>query len=181
MSVDKFGRMSHHPLSKYRRLTGDVFDMQNKKIVNVLSPDEEKDGVNKYYLDKRIDSMLSKFNAMYHKQEFMISNMFDDFNARIDKCVELINGSMQLEHLRSYFESELNLEKNRLMNILLENKSEHNADKPSDHKQEVKEEGLLTKEEFLRILQKWKIPLKGKYSLTSSTSLQEFITRDAVL
>jgi len=180
MSVDKFGRMSFHPLSKYRRISGDVYDIQNRRIVNLESPDDEKDGVNKMYVDMCLEALETKFNTRYHKQEFMISNMFDDLISRIDKCVELIKGGVQLEHLRAYFESELNLEKNRLLNILSENKSVRDGDETSEAKQAATENVLLRKGDLIKILQEWKIPLKGKYSLMSSTSLQEFITGGAV-
>jgi hypothetical protein len=150
MSVDKFGRMSFHPLSKYRRISGDVFDIQNKKIINVESPNSEKDAVNKIYLDTRLESIKNKFETMYEKQELLTKNIFDDLISRIDKCIEVIKGGIQLEHLRAYFESELNLEKNRLINLLSNAITLRNEEKSLDVNLSATDQGVLSKAELIK-------------------------------
>lgn len=93
MTLDKFGRSSKQTYKIIKTTSGisitqnenGDFDMQNKILVNLKSPENEADAVNRLYLDKKINQLTEEYKIFRNE---VMNNQFENLNNKVDKLFE---------------------------------------------------------------------------------------------
>lgn len=141
MSIDKFGRFKHkntriipirqkNPNYGFKLTPDGDFDMENKRIRNVLEPIESNDAINKKYLDgyvrKETDDnyfkILSKFNPdiQYLKTNYnQMSSRITAVNNKLFNRMEKMNDTKtgEIREIEIFLKKQLESHKENLENI----------------------------------------------------------------
>jgi hypothetical protein len=130
MSVNKFGRSSHHVRNKhgFSEITDKdniiVFDAKRRRIINIENPIEDFDVTSKLYVDAQIKNNVEALNSILKDEE--------DF-------VDIVK-----------------TEKSKLVTVAVDYIKEKNSKIPLLDKQVGKEVDVLTLRDLLNIFTRWR-------------------------